>query len=49
MTVAELISILVTADQDKEILIRDTAAGFRPIKDVEDCINLYYAINSKKK
>lgn len=51
MKVYELIELLKELDDpNKEIMIRDTAAGNRDIDyNIENCLNVYYTLHTLKK
>jgi len=48
MKVAELIEILQQLDEEKNIVIDDTAAGFRDITNVEDALGYQYIIRTER-
>lgn len=48
MKVHELIEILSKLDQNKKILTKDTAAGFRDVDHIEDSLGVNYILHTKK-
>ena len=48
MKVAELIEMLEQLDQEKNIMVKDTAAGFREVADIENALGYQYIICTEK-